>query len=84
MSNISDSKLGEESFSRIPGLTPVLVERLEQLFPERCPSLNDTERVMFFYAGKRDLIKQLRTILIQQQREQKQQKYDNRLMPRVS
>jgi hypothetical protein len=33
-----------------------LIEWLDNKIPAKCPNLDDTERYIFFYAGKRDLI----------------------------
>lgn len=38
-----------------------LVEFLDELIPERCPNLVESERDIFFYAGQRFLVKALRT-----------------------
>ena len=38
------------------------MEYLEKLIPERCPMLSDSERTIFHYSGKRDLVKHLRQI----------------------
>lgn len=37
-------------------LSQELIDILNELVPERCPSLNDTERNIFFYAGQRYLV----------------------------
>ena len=43
-----------------PTIPPGLVERLEALFPPKCPALKDTEREMFLYAGKVEMVRFLR------------------------
>jgi hypothetical protein len=42
-------------------VTKELVEYLEALVPERCPTLNESERDIFFYAGQRYLVSCLKT-----------------------
>lgn len=41
-------------------LSEELVAGLERLVPERCPSLDMTDRAIWFYAGKRALATALR------------------------
>lgn len=36
-----------------------LVRWLEETFPERCPTITDTERETWWYAGKRELVRLL-------------------------
>lgn len=37
-------------------LTKELIEGLEDLFPERCPKVTDSERDIWMYSGKRELV----------------------------
>lgn len=37
-----------------------IIEMLEKEYPERCPDFNDTDRDIFYYKGKVDLVKQLK------------------------
>lgn len=41
-------------------LSEELVAGLEQLVPERCPTLDMPERAIWHYVGKRELVKALR------------------------
>ena len=50
----------------LPDLTEALVNALDHLYPEKCPSITDDERFIWCYAGKRELVRQLRTVLDQQ------------------
>jgi len=43
--------------------TLVMVQLLEEAFPDRCPSLIMTDREIWFYAGKVSLIKFMRAKL---------------------
>ena len=42
-----------------------LIESLDKLYPHRCPRVGDTEREIFMYAGKRELIDTLKWTLKQ-------------------
>lgn len=41
---------------KLPGTTDALVEALDALFPARCPSPDQTDRDIWMYAGKRQLV----------------------------
>ncbi len=53
----------------VRGLSPELLDDLETLFPERCPEMDSADRDIWFYAGKRALVRDLRQALQQQQRQ---------------
>jgi hypothetical protein len=36
-----------------------LIEDLNKCYPEKCPDVLDTERMIWMYAGKRELVKTL-------------------------
>jgi hypothetical protein len=36
-----------------------LIESLDKQYPEKCPDILDTERTIWMYAGKRELIRTL-------------------------
>ena len=55
------------TLSDLPDLSPALVDALDELFPERCPYIQDTERAIWMYAGKRALVRDLRAVLKHQQ-----------------
>lgn len=44
---------------RIPALDRALVEALSERIPERCPDPSWSEREIWMYAGKRELVKLL-------------------------
>lgn len=44
---------------RIPTLDPTLVEVLNERIPERCPDPSWSEREIWMYSGKRELVNQL-------------------------
>lgn len=56
------------NLNNLPGLTRALVEALDTLFPERCPDIQDNERGIWVYAGKRELVRHLKTVLERQER----------------
>lgn len=56
----------QRSLTDLPDLTPDLVGALDALFPEQCPSPNMTDRAIWIYAGKRELVRALRTVLATQ------------------
>ena len=66
-----------------PGLTRELVEGLDALVPERCPGLKQPEREIWMYAGKRELVRNLITVLERQERERTRNPHLG-LMPRLS
>ena len=39
-----------------PPLADALVEYLDSMIPHRCPSIGDSERSIWMYAGKRELV----------------------------
>ena len=53
----------------VRGLSPELLDDLDTLFPERCPETNAADRDIWFYAGKRALVRDLRQVLCHQESE---------------
>ena len=47
----------------IPILSSDLIEMLDRLIPERCPRAVDSERDIWIYVGKRELVRKLVTQL---------------------
>jgi len=43
----------------VPVFSADLVQELDRLFPERCPSAQDSEREIWVYTGKRELVRNL-------------------------
>lgn len=52
----------------VRGLSPELLDDLDTLFPERCPETDTADRDIWFYAGKRALVRDLRQALRYQER----------------
>lgn len=59
------------------------MEGLDALVPERCPGLKQPEREIWMYAGKRELVRNLITVLERQEREHARTPHLG-LMPRLS
>ena len=64
-------------------LSAELVAALDRLFPERCPRPDQDERDIWMYAGKRELVRNLITVLERQERERTRNPHLG-LMPRLS
>ncbi len=54
--------LNSSEYKDIPPIPPGLIEALERRFPSRCPEIDHSERVIFFNAGRCDLIAWLKMI----------------------
>jgi F420-dependent methylenetetrahydromethanopterin dehydrogenase len=44
---------------KIPFAAVDLIEKLDQLYPEKCPAVTDSEREIWMYAGARELVRRL-------------------------
>lgn len=53
----------------VPHVPPELVEWLEDQIPERCAKLKETERDIFFYAGRRAVVTFLKQTAQDQEKE---------------
>lgn len=53
----------------LPFTSSDLIRRLDQEFPERCPSVTLSDREIWFYAGKRELVRGLLAQLKAQEEE---------------
>jgi len=54
----------EEEF---PAVTKALVERMETLYPDRCPEMTDPDRLVWLKTGQRSVVAFLRSRYNQQQ-----------------
>lgn len=50
-----------------PSIDDALIVMLNRLIPERCPSLDDDERKIWFNVGQRQVVRMLQAIYIEQQ-----------------
>jgi hypothetical protein len=50
----------------IPAIPKKLIDTLEELIPERCPTLSMPDREIWFYAGKREVVRILKQELDKQ------------------
>lgn len=64
--------------NRIRGLSEELIQDLEALFPEKSPGLSDSERIIFYNAGKSALVRELRLVWEYQKRQNKDEHNVNR------
>lgn len=49
-----------ETMRPCPPLSNALVEYLDLMIPHRCPSIGDSERSIWIYSGKRELVEFLK------------------------
>lgn len=52
-----------------PPIEKALIDRLDELFPERCPEEGWTDRQIWIYVGQRNVVRMLQAIYIEQQQE---------------
>jgi hypothetical protein len=50
-----------------PHVTKALVDRLDSLFPNQCPRLDDTDRRVWYAAGQASVVTFLKQVLKDQQ-----------------
>jgi hypothetical protein len=54
---------------KFPPISPELLKALDKAVPSRCPSLSETDREIWLYAGKRALVEFLHAEAARQQAE---------------
>jgi hypothetical protein len=54
--------LSTSEYKDIPTIPAGLIEALERRFPSQCPELSQSERVIFFNAGRCELIAWLKNL----------------------
>jgi hypothetical protein len=64
--------MGEELFQEFleeefPAVSKSLVDRLDTLYPDRCPEMTDPDRLVWLKAGQRSVVVFLRSRYDQQQ-----------------
>lgn len=59
--------MNESKDAQFPPVSEAVVLRLNQDIPAKCPSLGDSEREIFFYAGQRAVVEMLTSIFLEQQ-----------------
>lgn len=52
-----------------PPLDTSLIKQLEEIFPERCPDEDWTDRQIWIYVGQRNVVRMLRSVYLEQQDE---------------
>lgn len=67
--SVNESRKNPVTLLTVRGLSPELLDDLDTLFPERCPETDAADRDIWFYAGKRALVRDLRQALRRQESE---------------
>lgn len=49
--------------SDLPPVPPALITALEKRYPNRCPQIEDSERLIWMNAGKAELVAWLRSVV---------------------
>jgi hypothetical protein len=44
---------------KIPFASVDLIEKLDEMYPEKCPDITDSERAIWMYAGAREVVRRL-------------------------
>lgn len=55
----SHKKGGEFSIEKLPVFSADLILELDKMYPDKCPSLNETPKEIWFKAGQRDVVNML-------------------------
>jgi hypothetical protein len=50
----------------LPALSKDLIDKLDKLYPDKCPLLTDEERMVWYKAGQRSVINYLKNIYDEQ------------------
>jgi len=59
-----NNNISKDAF--VPTIQPDLLRYLDQLFPERCARLGESEQDIFFYSGQRAVVLYLNRIFQEQ------------------
>lgn len=59
VNGVMDDSL-ETAHQPVPNIPNDLIEHLDRRFPHRCPRLEDTDRGIWIYSGKRELVEFLK------------------------
>lgn len=52
-----------------PPVDELLLKRLEEIYPEKCPDIAASDREIWLYVGSRSVVRMLRSVYIEQQTE---------------
>lgn len=52
-----------------PPIDPALLKKLDEVFPEKCPSLDDSDRTIWMFVGQCSVVRMLRAVYLEQQDE---------------
>ena len=62
MATIDNAGVDEE----FPPISESLLRKLQEMFPEKCPTLEMTEREIWIYSGQVKLVNMLESVYIEQ------------------
>ena len=49
-----------------PPIDEVLINRLKEMIPEKCPDIDTDDREIWYYAGRRSMVKMLESVYNEQ------------------
>lgn len=52
-----------------PPIDEALLKKLDEVFPEKCPDLDDSDRLIWMFVGQRSVVRMLRAVYLEQQSE---------------
>jgi len=52
-----------------PSIDEALLKKLDQVIPEKCPDLDDSDRLIWMMVGQRSVVRMLRSVYLEQQEE---------------
>jgi hypothetical protein len=52
-----------------PPIDEALLQRLDEVLPEKCPDLDDSDRLIWMMVGQRSVVRMLRSVYLEQQEE---------------
>lgn len=50
-----------------PPIDEALLKKLDEMVPEKCPDINDSDRAIWMYAGQRQVVRMLHAVYLEQQ-----------------
>ena len=51
---------------QFPPVDEALIKRLNEMYPEKCPDIDTTDRNIWFYSGQRSVVKMLESVYNEQ------------------
>jgi len=53
--------------SKWPPVDEALLKRLQEVYPEKCPDINASDREIWTYVGSRSVVRMLHAVYLEQQ-----------------